>query len=82
LEPESCQDLVLYQAIVQRVRPSRHPVMNHRKPEYSGAEICRLKDLNPDIQHLFKKLHCRISFQNDWWSAFYADKGMIIDTFA
>jgi len=82
LGSEGGQDLVLYQAIMHRIRPSTHQVIHNRKPELSGAEVCRLQDLHPDIQHLFQKLHRRIFIQNNWWSAVYADKGMVIDTFA
>jgi len=73
---------VLYQAIMQRIRPSVHPVMNQRKPAYSGAGTLRRQDLHPDIQHLFNKLHRQVFIHNDWWSAVYAEKGMIIDTLA
>jgi hypothetical protein len=79
--PDGCQNLVLYQAIMQRIRPSVQPVVHHQKLPFSGSENYRLQDLHPDIQRLFQNLHRRIFVQNDWWSAVYTEKGMVVDTF-
>jgi hypothetical protein len=79
--PDGGHDLVLYQAIMQRFRPAVREVTQRRGTEFIETGL-RLQDLHPDIQRLFKKLRCRTFLQNDWWSAVYTDKGMIVDTFA
>ena len=82
LIPEGCQDLVLYQAIMQRIRPPVREVIEHRKPVYMGSAHFGLQDLRPDVQRLFNQLHHRFFFQHEQMSAVFAQKGMVVDIFA
>ena len=79
---EKLQELVLYQAVVQRNRTSGTPVVFRKRPGRHAGPPLNPLELNPGVKRIFEKLQRQIFYHSDWWSAIHSDKGLIIDLLA
>ncbi|RLC03976.1 MAG: hypothetical protein DRH90_09835 [Deltaproteobacteria bacterium] len=78
-DQKKIQELVLYQAIIQRSRTSAHPVTFRKKSNCHAGTSFNPLELNPGVKRIFENLQHQIFYHSDWWSVIHSDKGRIID---